>query len=251
MNWPAVPWSQVSVVSSSSLRQADVEARARFGIEPMQLMEIAGWQVARFVDAFMEGIRGKHVTVVAGAGNNGGDALAATRFLIQRGAIVRVSIVPPAEAGSLAAHHASTVQTMGIPAQAAPDGIEPSADLVVDGLLGIGIRPPLREAASRIIDAMNTAGPPIVAVDVPSGLDADTGAGAQVAVRAVATVTLAAPKRGLARAPNAGRVFVADLGMPAALFGREGEALARLYALGDLIELIDPELHLATDTTPS
>jgi NAD(P)H-hydrate epimerase len=232
------------------LRQADVEARARFGIEPMQLMEIAGWQVARFVDAFMEGIRGRHVTVVAGAGNNGGDALAAARFLIQRGAIVRVSIVSPAEAGSLAAHHASTVQTMGIPAQAAPDGIGPSADLVVDGLLGIGIRPPLREAASRIIDAMNTAGPPIVAVDVPSGLDADTGA-AQVAVRAVATVTLIAPKRGLARAPNPGRVFVADLGMPAALFGREGEALARLYALGDLIELIDPELHLATDTTPS
>ena len=77
-----------------------------------------------------------------------------------------------------------------------------------------------------------------MAIDVPSGVDADTGAGADAAVRAAATVTLVAPKAGLAGASNAGRVFVADIGMPLALFGAEREMLAGLYGLGDLVELV-------------
>ena len=62
------------MVSSNVLRQADARARDEFGIEPLQLMEVAGWQVARFVEAFMGGVGDKRVLVVAGAGNNGGDA---------------------------------------------------------------------------------------------------------------------------------------------------------------------------------
>jgi len=85
MTWPVVRWDQVRTISSIALRQADTEALTTFGIEPLQLMEVAGWQIARFVDAFMEGIRNKRVMVVAGSGNNGGDALVAARFLRQRG----------------------------------------------------------------------------------------------------------------------------------------------------------------------
>jgi hydroxyethylthiazole kinase-like uncharacterized protein yjeF len=140
---------------------------------------------------------------------------------------------------------------MGIPVHDAPDGIGPSADAVVDGLLGTGIRPPLREPAPRIIEAMNASGRPIVAIDVPSGMDADTAVGAEAAVRAAATLTLAAPKAGLARAANAGRVFVADIGMPAALFGADREALAALYVVGDLVELVDPELSSGREVTAS
>jgi len=272
VTWPAVSWDQVPTLSSDALRQADVEARSRFGIEPLQLMEIAGWQVARFLDAYLQGLRGRHITVVAGSGNNGGDALAAARFLHLRGAIVSASIVPPGDAGSLVAHHATTVQRMGIPVREAPDGIERSTDAVLDGLLGTGIRPPLREPAPRIIDAMNATGRPIVAIDVRERLDVERedetvadriGARGQkrpasahrgptsAAVRAAATLSLAAPKPGLARAPNAGRVFVADLGMPRTLFGADGEALATLYALGDVVELVQPELNSARDLKPS
>ena len=251
MTWPAVSWTRVPMVSSATLRQADAEARSQFGIEPLQLMEVAGWQVARFVHAFRDGIRGKRVAVVAGSGNNGGDALAAARFLHQRGAIVTASIVPSRDASSLVARHATIIRRMGIPVRDAPDGIEPSVDTVIDGLLGTGIRPPLREPAPRIIDAMNAAGRPIVAVDVPSGMDSDTGQGAERAVHAAATLTLAAPKAALASAPNAGRVFVADIGMPASLFGADGEALAALYALGDLVELVDPELNWASNVSVS
>jgi hydroxyethylthiazole kinase-like uncharacterized protein yjeF len=224
-------------MSSAALRQADEQARSQFGIEPIQLMEVAGWQVARFVDAFVDGVRGKRVTVVAGSGNNGGDALVAARFLQQRGAIVRASIVPTPDPSSLVARHALTIGRLGIPMLEAPEGVDPSADLLVDGLFGIGIRLPLRDPAPDIIAAINASHVPIVAIDVPSGLDADSGAGQEGAVRAAATITLVAPKTGLRGSPNAGRVIVADIGMPIGVFSADREALGRLYQIGDVVEL--------------
>jgi NAD(P)H-hydrate epimerase len=242
MTWPVVRWDQVRTISSIALRQADTEALTTFGIEPLQLMEVAGWQIARFVDTFMEGIRNKRVIVVAGSGNNGGDALVAARFLRQRGAVVSASIVPSRDPKSLAGRHALTARRLGIPIVDAPQGVGPSADVLVDGLFGTGIHLPLRDPAPTIIEAMNATGRPIVAIDVPSGLDADTGMGAEAAVRAAATLTLVAPKAGLAGASNAGRVFIADIGMPVALFGADQERLAALYAIGDVVELIAPRV---------
>jgi len=237
VTWPKLAWNQVPTTSSSALREADEQARLRFGIEPIQLMEVAGWQIARFVDRFVDGVRGQRVTVVAGSGNNGGDALVAARFLHQRGAHVRASIVAARDPNSLAARHAATIGRLGIPMLEAPQGIDPSANVVVDGLFGIGIRLPLRDPAPRIIEAMNASQVPIVAVDAPSGLDADSGAGREGAVRAAATITLVALKSALRGNPNAGRVFVADIGMPVGLFSSEREALAGLYQIGDMVEL--------------
>jgi ADP-dependent NAD(P)H-hydrate dehydratase / NAD(P)H-hydrate epimerase len=237
VTWPTVPWNQAPTMSSAALRQADEQASSRFGIEPIQLMEVAGWQIARFIDRFVDGVGGKRVTVVAGSGNNGGDALVAARFLHQRAAIVRASIVPARDPNSLAASHAKTLERMGIPMVEAPQGVNASADLLVDGLFGIGIRLPLRDPAPGIVAAINASNAPIVAIDVPSGLDADSGAGQEGAVRAAATITLVAPKAGLRGNSNAGRVFVADIGMPIGVFSTERDAVARLYQIGDLVEL--------------
>ena len=238
MSWPAVSWSEVPSVTSAALRQADAAAREQFGIEPLQLMEVAGAQVARFVRAFFDGISGKRVLVVAGSGNNGGDALVAARFIHQGGGIVMVSQVPSRDPTSLSAHHLRTVRELGIPITEAPAGIDGSADVILDGLFGTGIRPPLRRPASEIIAAMNGAGRPIVAIDVPSGMDADDATGAEGAARATATVTLAAPKAGLARAPNAGRVFLADIGMPSTLFSANADAIAATFRIADLVQLV-------------
>jgi ADP-dependent NAD(P)H-hydrate dehydratase / NAD(P)H-hydrate epimerase len=237
VTWPAIPWNQVPTLSSAALRQADEQARSHFGIEPIQLMEVAGWQVARFVDDFVDGVRAKRVIVVAGSGNNGGDALVAARFLHQRGAVVLASTVPTRDPASLVARQALTIARLGIEMLVAPQGVDSSADVIVDGLFGIGIRLPLRDPAPRIIQAMNASHVPIVAIDVPSGLDADGGGGGDGAVRAAATITLVAPKSGLRGATNAGRVFVADLGMPVPVFATERDALAGLYQIGDLVEL--------------
>jgi hydroxyethylthiazole kinase-like uncharacterized protein yjeF len=151
----------------------------------------------------------------------------------------------------LPARHALTVRRLGISVLDAPQGIDRSADIIIDGLFGTGIRLPLRDPAPAIIEAMNATGRPIVAIDVPSGMDADTGMGAETAVRAAATLTLVAPKAGLARAANAGRVFNADIGMPVAVFGADGAALAALYAIGDLVELVASELNSARPVTAS
>ena len=251
MTWPVIFWDRVRTISSIALRQADMEALSTFGIEPLELMEVAGWQIARFVDLMTDGVRGKRVIVVAGSGNNGGDALVAARLLLQRGAIVSASIVPSRDPNSLPGRHALTARRLGIPILEAPQGIGPSADVVIDGLFGTGVHLPLRDPAPAIIEAMNATGRPIVAIDVPSGMDADTGKGAETAVRAAATVTLVAPKAGLAGASNAGRVFVADIGMPVALFGADQQALAALYAVGDLVELVAPELSSTPHLTAS
>ena len=238
MTWATFPRSKAVTVPSATLREADAQARDELGIEPLQLMEIAGWQVARIVDALLGGAPGKQVLMVAGSGNNGGDALVAARFLKQRGALVRVSMVRSKDSASLSAHHANTINRLGVRIDEAPGGIDGSADLIVDGLLGTGIRPPLREPAPAIISAMNAAGLPIVAVDVPSGMDADTGLGAEQAVRATATVTLAAPKLGLIQTTNSGRIFLADIGIPSRLFSTAGDAVQSMYRTGDIVELI-------------
>lgn len=240
MSWPAVSWSKAPAVSSAALRQADADAAATFGIEPLQLMEVAGAQVARFVSDFADGITGKRVLVVAGSGNNGGDALVAARFLYQRGALVTVSLVPSRDAERLSAHHARTIRALGISVVEAPSGIDGSADVIVDGLFGTGVRPPLRPPAPAIISAINRSGRPIVALDVPSGMDADDATGAAEAVQAAATVTLAAPKGGLAVAPNAGRVFLADIGMPTSLFTTSEAAISAIFHTGDIVELVRP-----------
>jgi NAD(P)H-hydrate epimerase len=226
------------VVSTQELRQADTEALQRFGIEPLQLMELAAWQVARFVDAFLDGIGGKRVLVVAGSGNNGGDALCAARFLFERGAVVQAAIVSPRDSTSLMAHHADTLRRLGITLHDASKGIDQAADLIIDGLFGTGVRPPLREPAPLIISAINASRARVVAIDVPSGMNADDGQGADQAVQAVATLTLAAPKAGLLKAKAAGRVFLADIGMPLALFSTAGPALRAIFSKGDLVELL-------------
>lgn len=242
MSTPSVSLSEVPAVSSAELRQADTDAREVFGIEAIQLMEVAGWQVARVVEAVLGGVAGKAVVVVAGSGNNGGDALVAARVLHQRGARIRASVVTPRDSNTLVARHAKTIRRLGLQIAEAPAGIDDASDIIVDGLLGTGIRPPLRPPAPDIIRAMNATGRPIIAVDIPSGMDADTGVGAEQAVRAVATVTLAAPKAGLLPAANTGRLFLADIGMPTALFSTAGPSLAKVYRISDLVELIPPKV---------
>src|SRR5260370_25031855 len=137
----------------------------------------------------------------------------------------------------------------------APEGVNHSAGVLSVGLSGRGIRLPLHAPAPRIIAAMNASQAPIVAIDVPSGLDAETGAGREDAVRAAATITLVAPKPRLRGIANSGRVFVADLGMPAAIFATQRAALQALFQIGHLVELVDPELNSAgnvdCDITPS
>ncbi|HEY0493544.1 MAG TPA: NAD(P)H-hydrate epimerase [Candidatus Dormibacteraeota bacterium] len=238
MSWPAISSALVPVAPAELMRRVDLEAQQQFQIGTAQLMEIAGFQVARFIGGWLGEVSGRRVAVLAGPGNNGGDALVAARFLAQRGALVECLCLPPKDPSSLAANHAGTLRSMGIDCRPFTSSTQLSADLIVDGLLGTGVHLPLRQPYPGIIADINRARSQVVAIDLPSGLDSDTAEGDSEAVQATATLTLGLPKPALSSAQCCGRLFLADIGLPAALFGADEQAVRALYKKGDLLEVL-------------
>jgi hydroxyethylthiazole kinase-like uncharacterized protein yjeF len=156
------------------------------------------------------GVYGAHVLLLVGSGDNGGDALYAGARLARRGARVHALLLTPerAHAGGLAALRSAGGRVTG--------AVPAPLDLVVDGIVGIGGHGGLRPAASGAVAAAALTGAPVVAVDVPSGVEADTGAVPGDAVRADVTVTFGCLKPGLVVGPGAARagvVEVVDIGL--------------------------------------
>jgi hydroxyethylthiazole kinase-like uncharacterized protein yjeF len=194
------------------------------GVSTLQLMEIAGWQVARCAWHHLGGAPAD-VRVVAGHGNNGGDGLVAARHLATWGCAVRVLVLgDDARIVGILRDHVQSARACGVDVVIDQDvsavrACVAGAALVIDALLGTGLRRGPREPQAGAIRALNEAGPQVLSVDVPSGLDATTGEAFDPTVRATLTCTLTAMKRGL-RGGDAGdytgAVWVADIGMPAA-----------------------------------
>ncbi len=199
-----------------------VEAAAFAATPRPDLMARAGEAAAKCARRMLGG--GQRVLVLAGPGNNGGDALVAASHLRQAWLDVEVvllgdpSHLPADAAGALAAWHGAGGHVRGTLATKAPP-----PDLVIDGLLGIGKTRPLEGALAQAAAWMNGCGRPVLALDVPSGLDADTGAVHGVAVKATRTITFIALKPGLLTREgpdHAGVVEVADLDLAAEVRGR-------------------------------
>ena len=218
-------------------------AAAAQGVAVLQLMEIAGWQVARWIFGIRGG-RPCRLLVVAGHGNNGGDGLVAARHLLTWGFSVEVALVaqPEAIAGVVAAH-LDAVRALGATIAPTPDGRIPAsavdrAEIVVDALLGTGVhgdpRPPQATAIAGLPSERT------LSVDVPSGLDATTGTPGVPTVRAARTCTLTAMKAGLWTPEgrrHAGEITVADIGMPAAAWAAAGLIPPRLVRGGELLTI--------------
>jgi hydroxyethylthiazole kinase-like uncharacterized protein yjeF len=178
-----------------------IEHAAAATLEPGALMERAGQAAANVALALLAGLANRSVLLLAGPGNNGGDALEAAANLAHASAGVDVAVIhlpglqpPSAEtAHALARAAESQVRFLG----ALPD-LEPG--LVIDGLFGIGLARPLDGPARALVDAVNALGWPVLSLDVPSGLDADSGAVVGphgVAIRAARTLTFIGDKPGL------------------------------------------------------
>jgi ADP-dependent NAD(P)H-hydrate dehydratase / NAD(P)H-hydrate epimerase len=213
----------VRLVGSAEMREIDRTAIEVFGIPSLTLMERAGRAVAEA--ALQLAAPGGRFVAVCGAGNNGGDGYVAARLLRDAGRDSRVLALVPAERLSpdaravreQARHAGVAIDDAGeLAAVEAGPG-----DVVLDAIFGTGLaRPPLGAFAGAIsrIEAARAAGARVLAVDVPSGLSADTGRPLGACVRADRTVTFAFPKRGLVLFPGAslaGEVTVADIGIPA------------------------------------
>src|SRR5439155_9214795 len=198
--------------AAQEMRDIDRWAIEERGVPGMELMERAGAAVAREGAARRPG---GPVAIVCGKGNNGGDGFVAGRRLRRAGRDVRVLLAGDAE--GIRGDAAEALRRLGGPPDPfVPEALEHAA-VAVDALLGTGSTGAPRGAVAEAIEALGRAGAPVVAVDVPSGVDASTGEVAEPAVRADLTVTFHAAKPGLWIAPgkeHAGEVRVADIGIP-------------------------------------
>ena len=222
-------------VGSARMREIDRRAQQEFGIPELLLMEHAGKAAAEEAMGLLHGAvsRGTQcaVLVLCGAGANGGDGFVAARHLHNWG--VKVSVVLLADRDRIvgsARVNLKIVERLAVPLEelSSAAGWRRWAGahrrgrfrLVVDALLGTGISGRVREPLRSAIAWVNRQACPVVSVDVPSGLSADTGRPCGAAVRAFSTVTCGLPKRGLllreAR-PWVGRLSVADISLPRAL----------------------------------
>ena len=217
------------VLNTAQMREADRRAIADLGVPSLVLMEHAGRQVVSAIDSRWPPRPDRRIAVVCGKGNNGGDGFAAARILAARGAAVWVYLAAAeADVGGDAAINLSALRRSGVPAV---DVSSPSAwaaaradlggcDVVVDALFGTGLTRPVAGHWQSIVGGLDASAPPVVSIDLPSGLSADTPQLIGEAVAAELTVTLGAPKLPLLLAPaatRAGAVAVADIGVPAAV----------------------------------
>lgn len=221
----------VPTLSSAQVREVDQLTAQRFATPVSWLMEAAGWQVARQC-------RGR-TYVVCGRGNNGGDGLAAARHLHRWGRLAGLACVDATALSGPAAEQARALRALGVEIAAEPEF--GGAQLVVDALLGTGLSRPPEGRIADWIGAMNASGRRVVSVDVPSGLDADSGRAPGACVRAAVTVTLGLPKPGLLAADGpaqSGEVWVADIGVPFEAYAAIGvEVPPHLFAMHDRVQL--------------
>jgi hydroxyethylthiazole kinase-like uncharacterized protein yjeF len=222
---------QIPRLTSAQVREVDRLATERYQIPLSWLMEAAGWQVARQC-------RGRAL-VLCGRGNNGGDGLAAARHLHRWGRLAGVACLDPERLSELAAQQAAILRALGVSITAEPDFS--GAQIAVDALLGTGISRPADGTVAAWIESINRSGLRVVSVDVPSGLDADSGKAAGACVRAATTVTLGLPKPGLLSGDgpaHAGEVWVADIGVPLEAYADVGlQVPPHLFAMHDRFQL--------------
>jgi ADP-dependent NAD(P)H-hydrate dehydratase / NAD(P)H-hydrate epimerase len=223
--------SGLPALTSAQVKQVDALAGERFGVAVDWLMEAAGWQVARFC-------RGR-TAVVCGVGNNAGDGLAAARHLHRWGRLGSVACANPDRLRGAAARELEALRKLGVPISSHLD--LNGAEVVVDALFGTGLSRPPEGVFAEWIGAINSSGARVVAVDLPSGLDADSGVAYAPTVRAQVTVTLGLPKPGLLKGDGpstAGEVWVADIGVPFEAYAAIGVEVPReLFATDDRVRL--------------
>ncbi len=212
------------VVTVQEIKALDRWAIEDLGIPSIVLMENAGRAVAEEVFKSVKGKRRGRVSVVCGAGNNGGDGFVAARHLLNKGAAVNIFIV-----GSLPKLKQDAVINYQILKKSGHSIIQiRKADkifstalkrsaVIVDALFGVGLNRPVDEPFKSVIAAINTSRAKIIAVDIPSGLGGDTGEILGAGVKADVTVTFSFAKAGMFRGQglkHTGKIIIANIGIP-------------------------------------
>lgn len=228
---------EVPAVTAEQMREVDRIASEETGPNLFQMMENAGRNLALLAIAVLgDEWATAHVTVLAGSGGNGGGGICAARHLANRGIDVRLCLAESDHLEEVPAFQRKIFRsTSGREVAVADLSAEP-VDLVVDALIGYGLRTAPRSPVLELIQWANGSGSPILALDVPSGVDATTGHGPGDCIQPHWTMTLALPKTGLLP-QRTGHLFVADIGIPEQTYRRLGLSYVTPFGKGFWVPL--------------
>lgn len=229
-------WIEHALYTVAQVRELDRRAIDGHGVSGFELMQRAA--AAAFASLQRHWPQARSIAVYCGPGNNGGDGYLLARLARQAGFTVQVlALGEPAPGGDAARARVACAQAGLQLHHWQVDLPLPAADVHVDALIGTGLRRPPDGAARALIERLNTSDTPVLALDVPSGLNADTGQVAGIAVQARLTITFIAAKRGLYTGQAAaftGSIELATLGLPAQLWQSAPAPDARLLQAATL-----------------
>ncbi|MGE5246371.1 MAG: NAD(P)H-hydrate dehydratase [Betaproteobacteria bacterium] len=240
------------VLNATQMREADRRTIEDIGIPSLVLMENAGRQVVAAMEAVYDDLLERRIGVLCGRGNNGGDGFVVARTLVQRGADVAVFLLGRvADVKGDARTNLEILGRLGLTVVEIADSqaweLHSSeltrCGLIVDAIFGTGLNAPLTGLLETVCADVNSSGIPVVAIDLPSGLSADSPEPIGDSIEAGLTVTLAAPKLPLVLPPaetRAGDIVIADIGIPADVIDGVDGARVELLTRAAMRELIVP-----------
>jgi NAD(P)H-hydrate epimerase len=240
------------VLTAAQMKEADRRTIEEIGIPALVLMENAGRQVVAAIEAVHSDLIERKVAVLCGRGNNGGDGFVVARTLMQRGVDVSVFLIGRvAEVRGDARTNLEILGRLGLTVVEIADSQAwelhfseiGDCTLIVDAIFGTGLNAPLTGLMETVVADVNASGIPVVAVDLPSGLSADSHEPLGDSIEAGMTVTLAAPKISLVLPPaetRAGDIVIADIGIPADVLESLDGPRVHLLTRGAMRELVDP-----------
>jgi NAD(P)H-hydrate epimerase len=240
------------VLNTAQMREADRRTIEEIGIPSLVLMENAGRQAVAAMEAMYSDLMDRQIAVLCGRGNNGGDGFVVARTLVQRGGDVSVFLLGRvAEVRGDARINLEILGRLGITVVEIADSQAwelhfsevSDCTLIVDAIFGTGLNAPLSGLIESVVADVNASAIPVVAIDLPSGLSADSPDSIGPSIEAGLTVTLAAPKLPLVLPPgetHAGDIVIADIGIPADVLESLDGPRVELLTRASMRELIAP-----------
>src|SRR3954471_20244475 len=240
------------VLNTAQMREADRRTIDDIGIPSLVLMENAGRQAVAAMEAMYADLQDRQVAVLCGRGNNGGDGFVVARTLAQRGVDVAVFLIGRvAEVRGDARVNLEILGRLGLTVVEVADSQAwelhfsevSDCTLIVDAIFGTGLNAPISGVIESVVTDVNASGIPVVAIDLPSGLSADSPDPIGPSIEAALTVTLAAPKIPLVLPPAeipAGDIVIADVGIPAAGIDMLDGPRVELLTRASMRELVPP-----------
>src|SRR5947207_1740462 len=240
------------VLNAAQMREADRRTIDDIGISSLVLMENAGRQTVAAMEAMYSDLMERQVAVLCGRGNNGGDGFVVARTLAQRGGDVSVFLLGQvADVRGDARINLEILGRLGLTVVEVADSQAwelhfsevSDCTLIVDAIFGTGLNAPVTGLIESVVADVNASGIPVVSIDLPSGLSADSPDPIGPSIEAALTITLGAPKLPLVLPPGetrAGDIVIADIGIPGEVFESVDGPRIELLTRANMRELISP-----------